>query len=717
MRSLRRVLAVGLPILWVLSYVPGGGAQDSPVRRRVLIGFECSVSPEVQAQVVHGAGGEVDHAYHLLPVVSATLTDDVIAWLKTRPDIAYVEEDTRVYATEQSLPWGVDRIDAELVWQGAPGNAGAGVDVAILDTGIDGDHPDLSVAGGVNYTGQFVIDGSTRATDWNDKEGHGTHCAGVIGARDNGIGVVGVAPEVNLWAVKVLSDDRSGYISDVIQGLEWCVDNGIEIASMSFVGTYSTSLEKACDTAYQAGVLLIAASGNSAEAVVGYPAACDSVIAVSAVDSDGALAEFSNTGPEIELTAPGVAIQSTYCGGKYTSLSGTSMACPHVAGAAALVWACSELALGEAVAVRTRLCETAEKFSYLEASAAGFGLVDAQRAATPAPVTDLAITAVAVVTSVVQGDSVDVTVTIENLGNQDVDGDLHVSLACDAAAAWDGDDHLVIGRQVIPGGLDAGVSVTLAYTWDTQDFANDSYTLTGSHDLLDDDMANNSRCVSATVRSAIVDIAVNAVHGPGTVFLGESAEISVTVENWGDRQVDSDIEVVLTADNTTASEADDDLALGAQVIRAGLAVGESATLTYMWDTRAAMTGVHTLMASHDFADDNADNDAHMTTVAIAEVALPEVVVSYVTPRSLWAGMQSSLMIRGDGFSEGLSIAFEGGQGPAPTVTNIRVMGSGSLVSRVATPSELPLGPVTWDVRITNPDGSSGVLHQAFTVQP
>ena len=717
MRSLRRVLAVGLPILWVLSSFHLSMAQGGSECRRVLIGFKRAVDPDTRARVVHGAGGEVDHAYHLLPVVSAMLTDETIVWLKSRPDISYVEEDTCVYATGQSLPWGVDRIDAELAWQGSSGCTGAGVDVAILDTGIDGDHPDLSVAGGVNYVGQFVIDGSTRATDWNDKEGHGTHCAGVIAALDNAIGVVGVAPGASIWAVKVLDDDRSGYISDVIKGLEWCVDHGIEIASMSFAGSYSTSLEEACDTAYAAGVLLVAASGNSGEATVGYPAAYDSVIAISAIDSHDALAAYANTGPEVELTAPGTAIFSTYCDGRYKSISGTSMACPHVAGVAALVWACPELGIDDAAAVRARLCETAEKLDSLTAQQVGFGLVDAQRAASSAPVTDLGITAVVAVASVAQGEAVDVEVVVENLGNQEVDSDILVELTCDTTGFWDADDHLVVGQETISGGLEAGASVTLDYVWDTQDFSNGSYTLRADHNLSDDNAANDVRSASVTVRAAQMDIAISEVSGPGSVSLGDSTTIEVTVENVGDRPVAGDITVSLIDDNTTGYQGSDDVDLGSQSIRSGLAAGASVTLTYTWDVREANTGVHVLTANHDVADDTSDNDSGTTTMTVEDVALTEVVVSYVTPRSIWAGMHSSLMIRGDGFMDGLHISFEGGQGPVPTVANTRIMGSGSIVSRVSAPSELPYDAVTWDVRVTNPDGSSGVLREAFTVQP
>ena len=220
--------------------------------------------------------------------------------------------------------------------------------IAILDTGIDYDHPDLAanVVGGIYLGGGFWDefigkDGSTSSSDWNDGNGHGTHCAGIVAAVKNGIGVVGVAPQAKLHAIRVFDNQGAGYTSDVCQALEWCADsaNGIDIVSMSFGGDPTASLQEACQVARNAGVLLIAAAGNEDGGAVMYPAAYDSVIAVSAIDASDAFASFSSAGKEIELAAPGVSIKSTYLGGQYATISGTSMACPHVTGAAALALA------------------------------------------------------------------------------------------------------------------------------------------------------------------------------------------------------------------------------------------------------------------------------------------------------------------------------------------------------------------------------------------
>ncbi len=720
MKTLRMALGIALSIVLGWCGVQKGLAQTTSSGRKVLIGFNHLVeseNPLALSELIRRAGGQVDLSYRLFPAILATLSDATIEQLRTRPDIAYIEEDQRVYAAAQETPWGVERIDADRVWVAEYGaTRGAGVDVAILDTGIDADHPDLIVAGGVNCTGNILRDGSTRSSYWDDKEGHGTHCAGVVAACNNDLGVVGVAPEARLWAVKVLADDRSGYISDVIQGLEWCVYNGIEIVSMSFTGGFSQALQEACDSACQEGLLLVGASGNDGT-TVGYPAAYDTVIAVSALDGADGLASFSGIGPEIELIAPGVGIRSTHREGGYATLNGTSMACPHVAGVAALIWASSELDLGSAAAVRARLRETAEPLTSLTSDQAGYGLVDAERAVIPPAVIDLAVVDVAVPGTVVQGDSLDIVVTIENLGNRSGPSGVVVTLSGDQSDAATADS---IGTLSTDGVLNPGDATTLTYTWNTTDIATGSYTITARHDLSDDDGTNDSRSASVTVRAAITDVAVAVVEGPSGVAIGDTAQIVVTVENVGEQDIPGAITVTLVCDHATASDNGDDIVIGVEVIAGGLSVGESVDLTYRWDTQGLEAGVHTLTAYHDVADEYADNDSDWMDITIStpkESAASSVAITSVMPRAMWAGMPGSIMIRGRGFMEGALVTFEQGDGPVPVAAGVRTIGTSSMIGRVTVEDNpLPI-PTVWDVRVTNPDGSSAVFCEGFTVQP
>jgi subtilisin len=374
---MRRDCLLALPVLLLSGAAVLAAAQAEPPGRRVLIGFKKDTGPKTaqgRAEAVRQAGGAVHRAFELVPAVAARLPEQAMARLKARRDVDYIEEDVVLYAIGQVVPWGVDRIDADLVWPS--GNTGQGARVAILDTGIDYDHPDLEVAGGINFAGTSR-DGSMDPVDWNDNHGHGTHVAGIVAARDNAYGVVGVAPGVSLWAVKVLGDDGSGYTSDVIQGIEWCAANGIHIVAMSLGGGSTTSLQYACDRAYALGVLLVAAAGNNGGAV-SYPAAYSSVVAVAATDSLNRHPSWSNYGSQVELAAPGVGIDSTYKNGLYATMSGTSMACPHVAGAAALAWTAG---YRSSAAIRSRLQAAAQDIGtrgyddYF-----GYGLVDAQRA-------------------------------------------------------------------------------------------------------------------------------------------------------------------------------------------------------------------------------------------------------------------------------------------------------------------------------------------------
>lgn len=245
--------------------------------------------------------------------------------------------------SSQTLPTGVDRVDAKL---GFPASAGVGI--AVIDTGV-GPHTDLNIQYGPTY-----VSGTKSSRDDN---GHGTHVAGIAAAMNNSIGVVGVAPGATIWAVKVLNRNGSGYLSSIISGVDWVTANasakGIRVANMSLGGQFSSAaLDTAIANSVAAGVIYAVAAGNDGvDAATFSPANHPDVVTVSAIaDSDGkcgglgagtswgaddTFARFSNFGSRIEIAAPGVNIYSTYKGGGYAYLSGTSMASPHVAGAVA----------------------------------------------------------------------------------------------------------------------------------------------------------------------------------------------------------------------------------------------------------------------------------------------------------------------------------------------------------------------------------------------
>jgi subtilisin len=331
-----------VPGAWIVTLEPGASSEG------------------VSGEHAQKHGARVDHVYgSALNGYSARMTDQAAARVAQDPRVASVERDQVVTVDAQSTPTGVDRIDGELSSTAAGDGAGAvDVDVAVLDTGIAA-HSDLDVAGGVNCVG----DGGS----YGDGHGHGTHVAGTIGAADDAAGVVGVAPGARLWAVRVLDDAGSGTRSSIICGVDWVTRNAgtIEVANMSLGGSGTEPAKSGCATrdAYHdaicrsvaVGVTYVVAAGNSsADARNHVPAAYDEVITVSALsDSDGktggiggtpscradeddTFANFSNYGADVDLIAPGVCITSTWPGGGTSTISGTSMASPHVAGAAAL---------------------------------------------------------------------------------------------------------------------------------------------------------------------------------------------------------------------------------------------------------------------------------------------------------------------------------------------------------------------------------------------
>ncbi len=322
--------------------------------------------------------------------VAGRFPAEAIEGLRNNPNVQYVEADrVKYHAFAQTVPWGVDRVDADVVH--ANGETGNGVDIAVLDTGIDSDHPDLqaNVQGGECFTdnccgeagGGGPFGCNTNDNDcnhaWDDDNDHGTHCAGIADALDNSTGVVGVSSEANLWAGKVLDGCGSGSLSAIAAGIEWAADQGFEVASMSLgASSGDRALRDAVQYAQNNGVLLIAAAGNSGPCsdCVGYPAAYEEVVAVSSTDSDDGLSSFSSTGPEVELAAPGGSVYSTVPGG-YDTFSGTSMACPHVSGAAGQLMA-DGASNAEA---RQQLKDNAEDLG-LSSDEQGSGLLDVESA-------------------------------------------------------------------------------------------------------------------------------------------------------------------------------------------------------------------------------------------------------------------------------------------------------------------------------------------------
>lgn len=357
-----------------LSTFPLGGAKAAPAAPAVISGQYIVVfhdwvsSPAAEAQAManeHGLG--VLYIYeHAIQGFAATVPSARLNLLRRDARVDFISEDRVVSAFQQVLPTGVDRIEGDQSSaKSGDGTGSVNIAVAVIDTGIDVDHPDLNVVGGRNCS---------TGRSFNDGHGHGTHVAGTIAARDNTIGVVGVAPGAPLYAVRVLNNAGFGSTSSVVCGIDWVAANassqGIKVANMSLGGggsddgncgnTNNDAMHKAICNAVSTGVTFVVAAGNDhTDFKDSVPAAYDEVLTVTAMadfngqpgggapatcrsDVDDTDADFSNftiIGSSDEghtISAPGVCINSTWKGGGYNTISGTSMASPHAAGTAAL---------------------------------------------------------------------------------------------------------------------------------------------------------------------------------------------------------------------------------------------------------------------------------------------------------------------------------------------------------------------------------------------
>lgn len=413
---MRRAVLLSLVLFMTIAGGAGLGAHPAQSQApdgwvRVLITLPSRPGPADQGAIA-ALGGSVVQVLDSSPTISVFLPARAVEHLKKNSRFLSVREDPLVTALEDTLPWGIDRTGADSVWGSAQGAvnvvtghpAGSGVLVAVIDTGIRASHSDLAanVVGGINYAqictqtrtwwgGTTWSCRSGGSTEWTDDNGHGTHVAGTIGSLDNGSGFLGMAPKVSLYAIRALDTRGSGYLSDIVKGIDHAVSIGADVINMS-LGTSvdDPALRTAVNNAAAAGVVVVAAAGNSGSGTdtVGYPAKYDSAIAVAAtcgpVNSSycsgiDTRASFSSTGPAVEIAAPGDNIPSTYYNGGYATMSGTSMAAPHIAGAAALVLSCNPDLTG--AQVRSLLTSTAIDLGPAgRDSHFGYGLVSATAA-------------------------------------------------------------------------------------------------------------------------------------------------------------------------------------------------------------------------------------------------------------------------------------------------------------------------------------------------
>lgn len=359
----RKAVAAASLITSTLVLAPTVASAGSQVGSYIVVLKPGTPAASTAASMTRQYGGRLGFVYsHAIRGFSVTISAAGAQAMAHNSHVSFVEADREVHLEAQTTPTGITRMyasqNASIDIDGTDDKR-VDVDVAVIDTGIDRQQPELNVVDGINCAQGSPMSAKCSG-DGDDDHYHGTHVAGTIAALDNGDGVVGVAPGARLYAVKVLNSQGSGYTSWIVAGIDWVTARAstIEVANMSLGGSgYSAAEYNAIQGAVNAGVAFAVAAGNSSADASGFsPGGFDNVLSVSALadfdgipgglgsptcrsDVDDTLASFSNWGSQVDIAAPGVCILSTYPieKGSYGTISGTSMASPHVAGALALM--------------------------------------------------------------------------------------------------------------------------------------------------------------------------------------------------------------------------------------------------------------------------------------------------------------------------------------------------------------------------------------------
>ncbi|MCA0987128.1 S8 family peptidase [Guptibacillus algicola] len=333
-------------------------SQQQVAPQELIVHFNESVNSTYAKEIVKKAGGNVIETTDDFFVVKVNGNSaQAIKALEKNPNVDYAEENSMFhvsytpndpfFSSEQYAP---QKVKAPAAWDVS--QSSSSVKIAVIDTGVDYNHPDLS---GKVIKGYDFADNDN---DPMDEHYHGTHVAGIAGANtNNGIGIAGLAPNASILAVRVLDESGSGSLDDVAQGIRYSADQGAQVINLSLGGILgSQTLKDAVNYAWNKGSVVVAAAGNESSPKPSYPAYYSNAIAVAATDQNDTIAYYSNYGTWVDIAAPGSSVYSTMPGNSYDNLSGTSMASPVVAGVAGLLASQGR----SASEIRTALEETAD---------------------------------------------------------------------------------------------------------------------------------------------------------------------------------------------------------------------------------------------------------------------------------------------------------------------------------------------------------------------
>jgi len=444
-------------------------------------------------------GGKIRDAFSLGGTIKAVVVDiplktfsSFVTDIQGYRFYSYVEPNLKFQVDfvpndpDWSKQWGPAKIEGDLAWDTQTGSSS--ILVAVIDTGVDYNHPDLAA----NYVA-LGYDWVNNDTDPMDDHGHGTHCAGIIAAiLNNAIGIAGLA-QVRVMTEKGLNSLGTGYSAILAKAIIHAVDQGARIVSMSWGGVaYSKTLHSALRYAHSRGVLLIASAGNSASDIKHYPSSYEEVISVTATDQSDNPASFTNFGPWVELAAPGVDIYSTFWDDTYSYMSGTSMATPHVAGVAALVWSRFSDMTRDQLRVHLRYSADdlgAPSFDFYY----GYGRINARRAVEESPPDhELLILSLEAPIFVRTEESIIVNCTILNFG---MSGESNVTVRFMQ-------NGTILNSTTI-GFLKSGASITMSYPWSS--IVEARYNLTVYVAPVSDEVSFDNNVLSAffTVASQI----------------------------------------------------------------------------------------------------------------------------------------------------------------------------------------------------------------------